>query len=72
MVMIFYEILSIPLKISFDLEISPEWDRVVDSVFYADILISFNTAYYNNGILVALLFISNLSYFRFITENGLQ
>lgn len=50
MVLIFYEILSIPFKISFDIEIYEGWDRFVDAVFLFDILVSFNTAYYYNGV----------------------
>jgi hyperpolarization activated cyclic nucleotide-gated potassium channel 2 len=49
MLLIFYEILGIPFKISFDLEISNEFDLFVDVVFACDIFLNFNTAYYENG-----------------------
>jgi hyperpolarization activated cyclic nucleotide-gated potassium channel 2 len=49
MVLIFYEILTIPLKISFDLDIPDALERFVDSCFYADILLNFNTAIYFKG-----------------------
>lgn len=50
MMLIFYEIVTIPLKISFNLEISSTWDWTVDAIFFLDIFFSFNTAYYKNGI----------------------
>lgn len=52
MMLIFYEILSIPFKISFDVEISSTFEIVTDVIFLTDILISFNTAYYSNGTLI--------------------
>jgi hyperpolarization activated cyclic nucleotide-gated potassium channel 2 len=47
--LIFYELLTIPFKISFDLTISETLDHCVDAMFLTDILISFNTAYYSKG-----------------------
>lgn len=49
MFLIFYEIVTIPFKISFDIEINDIWDHFVDAIFLFDILISFNTAYYHKG-----------------------
>jgi hyperpolarization activated cyclic nucleotide-gated potassium channel 2 len=49
MFLIFYEILGIPFKISFDTEISQEFDTLVDVVFACDIVLNFNTAFYENG-----------------------
>jgi hypothetical protein len=50
MSLIFYEIMSIPFKISFDVEIDPTWDHLIDAVFLMDIIISFNTAFYFKGV----------------------
>ena len=55
MALIFYEIMAIPFKISFDVEIDANWDRFVDIVFILDIFVSFNTAYYSKGIPVTYL-----------------
>ena len=52
MALIFYEILTIPLKISFEIEINETWDRTVDIIFITDIILTFNTAYYKNGKLI--------------------
>lgn len=52
MLLIFYEILSIPFKISFDMEISPELGIFIDAAFCFDILLNFNTAIYRNGEIV--------------------
>lgn len=49
MVLIFYEILTIPLKISFEIEINETWDTIVDLIFITDIILTFNTAFYKNG-----------------------
>jgi len=49
MMLIFYEILGIPFKISFDTEISKEFDTFVDCVFAMDICLNFTTAFYENG-----------------------
>jgi hyperpolarization activated cyclic nucleotide-gated potassium channel 2 len=50
MLLIFYEIIAIPLEISFDMEISYEWEICVDIAFFTDILMNFNTGYYENGV----------------------
>jgi hyperpolarization activated cyclic nucleotide-gated potassium channel 2 len=50
MLLIFYEIITIPFKISFDVDISETFELVVDGIFGIDIIVSFNTAYYKNGI----------------------
>lgn len=52
MILIFYEIMSIPFKISFDTEISSEFDAFIDICFITDILLNFTTAYYENGVQV--------------------
>jgi hyperpolarization activated cyclic nucleotide-gated potassium channel 2 len=52
MILIFYEIITIPYKISFDIDTDDSWDHFVDAVFLTDILISFNTAFYQKGIAV--------------------
>jgi len=56
MLLIFYEIITIPFKISFDLDIYDVWDHIVDSIFLFDIIISFNTAYYHKGYPVIKLY----------------
>lgn len=53
MVFIFYEIISIPFKISFDIDTNDVWDHLVDALFLSDIVIAFNTAYYHKGIPVS-------------------
>jgi hyperpolarization activated cyclic nucleotide-gated potassium channel 2 len=50
MILIFYEIITIPFKISFNVDISDTWDTIVDTIFFMDIALSFNTAYYKDGI----------------------
>jgi hypothetical protein len=50
MSLIFYEIMAIPFKISFDIDINLIWDHFIDEVFLLDIAISFNTAFYFKGI----------------------
>ncbi len=57
MILIFYEIITIPFKISFDIDTDDNWDHLVDALFLTDILISFNTAFYLKGIPVNLLFL---------------
>lgn len=52
MFLIFYEILSIPFKLSFDVEVSPTFDTIIDAVFISDIVISFNTSFYKRGVAV--------------------
>lgn len=56
MTLIFYEIMSIPFKISFDVEIDANWDHFIDAIFLLDIIISFNTAFYYKGVPVIVLF----------------
>jgi len=62
MILIFYEIMSIPFKISFDVEIESNWDHFIDAIFLLDILLSFNTAYYHKGLQVNLF--SNLFFIK--------
>jgi hyperpolarization activated cyclic nucleotide-gated potassium channel 2 len=49
MLLILYEIISIPMIISFTIDISPEFEYVVTFSFILDILVTFNTAVYING-----------------------
>lgn len=49
MLLILYEIISIPMIISFTIEASPEFEYVVTFSFILDILVTFNTAVYING-----------------------
>lgn len=49
MVLIIYEIMSIPFRISFNVAFSENFDTFVDIMFISDILISFNTGCYLNG-----------------------
>ena len=50
MLLIFYEIIAIPLEISFSLTISESWEILVDTCFFFDIILNFNTGFYYNGI----------------------
>lgn len=50
MLLIFYEILSIPFKLSFDVEINSTLDQIIDILFMSDIIITFNTSIYRKGI----------------------
>lgn len=50
MLLIFYEILAIPLEISFSITISDTWEVFVDVAFFIDIFFNFNTGYYEQGI----------------------
>lgn len=50
MFLIFYEIISIPFKLSFDVEINATLDTIIDYIFMSDILITFNTSIYKKGI----------------------
>ncbi|CAD8177259.1 unnamed protein product [Paramecium pentaurelia] len=50
MLLIFYEILSIPFKLSFDVEINATLDQIIDIMFMSDIVITFNTSIYRKGI----------------------
>lgn len=49
MFLIFYEILSIPFRISFDFEISNELSIFITVIFLMDILVTFNTAVWIKG-----------------------
>lgn len=49
MFLIFYEILSIPFRISFDLEISAEFGNFITAIFLIDIAVTFNTAVWIKG-----------------------
>lgn len=49
MFLIFYEILSIPFRISFELEISQEFGNFITAIFLIDIAVTFNTAVWIKG-----------------------
>lgn len=49
MILILYEIITIPIRISFDIEVSIEFGYVITAAFIFDILLTFNTAIYKNG-----------------------
>ncbi|CAD8183738.1 unnamed protein product [Paramecium octaurelia] len=49
MILILYEIITIPIRISFDIEVSSEFGYVITAAFLLDILLTFNTAIYKNG-----------------------
>lgn len=49
MFLIFYEILSIPFVISFDLDISTELSTAITILFLIDIAVTFNTAVWIKG-----------------------
>lgn len=57
MILIFYEIISIPFKLSFEVDLSPSWDILVNAIFLSDILVTFNTAIYLKGNLVLKIII---------------
>lgn len=46
MILIIYEIISIPFLISFDIKISDALDIYIDIAFLVDIFLNFNTAFY--------------------------
>jgi hyperpolarization activated cyclic nucleotide-gated potassium channel 2 len=50
MIIILYEIIAIPFSISFDVIISSELDLLVDVVFIFDIVLNFNTSFYQKGV----------------------
>jgi hyperpolarization activated cyclic nucleotide-gated potassium channel 2 len=50
MFLIFYEILIIPFKLSFEVEISSTLETIIDVLFMSDIAITFNTSIYKKGI----------------------
>ncbi|CAD8152036.1 unnamed protein product [Paramecium octaurelia] len=49
MILILYEIITIPIRISFDIEVSAEFGYVITAAFLFDIILTFNTAVYLNG-----------------------
>ena len=49
MILIFYEILSIPFRISFEFEISEELSTAITIIFLLDIAVTFNTAVWIKG-----------------------
>jgi hypothetical protein len=52
---ILYSGISVPFRVSFDVKLSTTWqalDYVVSSVFLADIVVNFNTAFYRGGALI--------------------
>lgn len=61
MILIFYEIMTIPFRITFELEFSDFLDNFINGIFCFDILINFNTAIYIKGELVInnLIYITN-------------
>ena len=52
MLLIFYEIIMIPFELSFSVTVSDIWDAVINYMFITDILITFNTGYYEKGTLI--------------------
>jgi hyperpolarization activated cyclic nucleotide-gated potassium channel 2 len=52
MFLIFYEIIVIPFKLSFEVDMPELWYISVNTIFLMDILITFNTAIYKKGNLV--------------------
>ena len=50
MFLIFYELITIPIQISFSFTISDTFGHIIDSIFLFDIVVSFNTAIYIKGI----------------------
>ena len=52
MILIFYEIIAIPMDLSFNVTLGNNFELVVDSLFMLDILISFNTTFYDKGVVV--------------------
>lgn len=49
MILILYEIITIPIRISFDIEVSSKFGYVITAAFLFDIILTFNTAIYKNG-----------------------
>ncbi|KAM3133635.1 hypothetical protein pb186bvf_014322 [Paramecium bursaria] len=52
MILIFYEIIAIPMDLSFNVTLGNNFELVVDSLFMLDILISFNTTFYDKGVVI--------------------
>ena len=67
MILIFYEIIAIPMDLSFNVTLGNNFELVVDCLFMVDILISFNTTFYDKGVVVFyfILFYINI---RFMIE----
>lgn len=49
--LVIYELISIPLQMSFDINISVEFSRVSLGIFAFDILLNFNTGIFEDGLL---------------------
>ncbi|CAD8117908.1 unnamed protein product [Paramecium sonneborni] len=49
--LVMYEMISIPLQISFDIDVSVEFSRVSTGIFAFDILLNFNTGIFEDGLL---------------------
>lgn len=49
MLLILYEIISIPMIISFSIDVNAEFEYIVTFSFILDMFITFNTAVYING-----------------------
>jgi len=55
MILIFYEMIMIPVDFSFEIESNPMKDFdffFVNSFFILDIFVNFNTGYYSKGLLI--------------------
>lgn len=52
MLLIFYEILIIPFELSFGVTFNAIWDTIINMIFLTDILVTFNSGYYQKGVLV--------------------
>lgn len=57
MILIFYEIIAIPMDLSFNVTLGNTFELIVDSMFMLDIIISFNTTFYDKGVVVIYGFI---------------
>lgn len=55
MILIFYEIIAIPMDLSFNVTLGNTFELVVDSLFMLDMIISFNTTFYDKGVVVFIL-----------------
>jgi hyperpolarization activated cyclic nucleotide-gated potassium channel 2 len=49
--LVIYELISIPLQMSFDINVSEEFSRVSLGIFAFDILLNFNTGIFEDGLL---------------------
>ncbi|CAD8113839.1 unnamed protein product [Paramecium sonneborni] len=49
--LVMYEMISIPLQISFEIDVSVEFSRVSTGIFAFDILLNFNTGIFEDGLL---------------------